>query len=165
MNIPGKSLNLLIMLAVSICILCSCSSPAPSVTYTPTPTQTNIQITPTPSPKPIGANYLEVVYFHRTQRCYSCQYAGDTTKYATETYFAQELANGKMVFKTLNLQDQANAEIVKKYGAYTSSLFINQIKGGTDHIDAVTDIWLLIGKDEAFVNLVKSKIESALENT
>jgi len=107
---------------------------------------------------------VEVIYFHRTQRCYSCRYAGDTTKYAVETYYSQELANGKLVFKTLNLQDPANAAIVEKYGAYTSSLFINEIKDGTDHIEAVTDIWLLIGKDEAFVNLIRSEIESVLEN-
>ena len=105
---------------------------------------------------------VEVVYFHRTQRCYSCRYAGDTTEYAVETYFAQELASGKLVFKTVDVQKKENASIVERYGAYGSSLFINEIKDGTDHIEAVTDIWFLIGKDEAFVNLIKSEIEKHL---
>lgn len=155
--------TLIAVLILSGCILCSCSSPAPQAT--PSPTPTNTQVTPTPQLSTNGTNVVEVVYFHRTQRCYSCRYAGDTTKYAVETYFAQELGNGKLVFKTLNLQEPANAAIVKKYGAYTSSLFINEIIDGTDHIKAVTDIWLLIGKDEAFVNLIRSEIESVLGNS
>ncbi len=162
----GRGMNLFIrtLIAVSImagCILCACSSPASEAT--PSPTPTNIQVTPTPQPNTNG-NMVEVVYFHRTQRCYSCRYAGDTTEYAVETYFAQELANGKLVFKLVDVQDKANASIVERYGAYGSSLFINEIIDGIDHIEAVTDIWFLIGKDEAFVNLVRSEIESALEN-
>jgi len=161
MNLFIKAL--IAVLILSGCILCSCSNPAPQIT--PSLTRTNTQVTPTPQPSTNGTNMVEVVYFHRTQRCYSCRYAGDTTEYAVETYFAKELANGKLVFKMLNLQDPANADIVKKYGAYTSSLFINEIKDGTDNIKAVTNIWLLIGKDEAFVNLIRSEIESVLGNS
>ena len=160
-----RSMNLFIrtLIAVSImagCILCACSSPA--LEATPSPTPTNTQVTPTPSLGPTGASYLEVIYFHRAQRCSGCIYAGDTTKYTVETYFAEELADGKLVFKTLNLQDPANAAIVEKYGAYTSSLFMNDIEGGIDHIEEVTDIWFLLHNDEKFVNLVKGEIEKHL---
>jgi len=161
MNLFIKAL--MAVLILSGCILCSCSSPAQPAT--PSPTPTNTQVTPTPQPSTNGTNVVEVVYFHRAQRCSGCIYAGDTTKYTVETYFAEELAEGKLVFKMLNLQDPANAAIVEKYGAYTSSLFINEIKDGTDHIQAVTDIWFLIGKDEEFVNLIRSEIESALGNS
>lgn len=152
--------TLIAVLILSGCILCSCSSPA--LLATPSPTPTNTQVTPTPQPSTNGTNMVEVVYFHRTQRCYSCRYAGDTTEYAVKTYFADELASGKLVFKMIDVQNKANASIVERYGAYGSSLFINDIVNGIDHIEAVTDIWLLIGKDEAFVNLVKSEIEKHL---
>jgi len=161
MNLFIKAL--IAVLILSGCILCSCSNPAPQIT--PSLTRTNILVTPTPQPSPNVDKMVEVVYFHRTQRCYSCRYAGDTTEYAVETYFADELASGKLVFKMIDVQNKANASIVERYGAYGSSLFINEIKDGTDHIKAVTDIWFLIGKDEAFVNLVKSEIESALGNS
>jgi hypothetical protein len=42
-------------------------------------------------------------------------------------------------------------------------LFINTIKDGSDHIEQVTDIWLAIGNDEAFVEVVKTKIEKSLK--
>ena len=108
------------------------------------------------------ADRVDVVYFHRTQQCYSCRYAEEEALYTVETYFNDELANGKLTFQSIDVQDSKNAAIIEKYGAYTSSLYINTIKDGTDHIEQVTDIWFVIGDDEAFVETVKSKIEKAL---
>jgi len=79
-----------------------------------------------------------------------------------ENYFGDELASGKLTFQSIDVQDEANTEIVNKYGAYTSSLFINAVKDGNDNIEQVTDIWLVIGDDEAFAELVKGKIEKSL---
>ncbi len=105
---------------------------------------------------------VEVVYFHRTSRCSGCIYAEEGTRHTVETYFKDELANGKLNLKVLDLADKENADIVDKYGAFTSSLFINTIRGGTDHIEEVKEIWFVSGKDEAFVEVVKNKIEPSL---
>ena len=145
---PKGWIPLLLMLVVGL--LCSCGSPAPIAPST----------SDTP---PVAADRVEVVYFHRTQRCHSCIYAQEWTFYTIETYFADELASGKVTFKVFNVEDKENATIVKKYGAFTSSLFINTIRGGTDHIEEVTDIWLLLGNDEAFAEAVRSKIEESLK--
>ncbi len=137
---------MLLMLVVGL--LCSCGSPAPiapSTSYTPS----------------VAADRVEVVYFHRTQRCYGCLYAEDGIRYTVETYLADELASGKVIFKAVNIKE--NAAIVKKYGAFTSSLFINTMRDGTDHIEEVRDIWFLLGNDEAFVEAVRSKIEKSLK--
>jgi len=118
---------------------------------------------PPPLDKPSGAaDRVEVVYFHRTQRCSKCLYAEAGIRYTVETYFADELASGRVTFQVINVQDGENAAIVNKYGAFTSSLFINTVRGGTDHIEEVKDIWLVLGNDEAFVNVVRSKIEKSL---
>jgi hypothetical protein len=108
------------------------------------------------------ADRVDVVYFHRTQRCVKCIYAEEGTNYTLETYFGDELASRKVTFQVINVEDEENADIVEKYGAYGSQLFINTIKDGSDHIEHVTDIWLAIGDDEAFVEIVKSKIEKSL---
>jgi len=79
-----------------------------------------------------------------------------------ETYFADELASSKVTFEVLNVQDEENAAIVNKYGAYALSLFINTIRDGTEDIEEVKEIWYLIGDDEAFVEVVKDKIEKSL---
>ena len=109
------------------------------------------------------ADRVDVVYFHRTQRCHTCLYAEEKTLYTLETYFADELASGKVTFQSVNVQDEANADIVKKYNSASYlTLCINTVKDGTDHIEVITDIWLVIGDDEAFVEIVKNKVEQSL---
>jgi len=120
-------------------------------------------VTPPASNNSTGpADRVDIVYFHRTQQCYSCNYAEEGTRYTVETYFNDELASGKLTFQSIDVQDSENAAIVEEYGAYGSQLFINTVKDGTDHIEEVTDIWLVLGNGEAFVEVVKSKIEKAL---
>lgn len=160
-----KSFSLVAAIVLLSCILCACGSSAPKETNPElTPTPINTAVAPTLQPSPGGSDYVEVVYFHRTTQCYSCRYAGDTTKYTVETYFADELASGKLVFKKVDVQDKANASITERYGAYGSSLFINEIIDGIDHIEPVTDIWYQIGDDDEFIQVVKDAIESHLGN-
>jgi hypothetical protein len=119
---------------------------------------------PTPdSDGPSGAaDSVEVVYFHRTRRCYACQYAEDVTRSALETHFGDELGSGRLTFQSVDVQNAENAAIIGKYGAYSSSLFVNAIRDGSDHIEHVTAIWHLIGNDEAFVSTVRNTIERSL---
>ncbi len=139
---------LLIILVAGM--LCACGSPAP-------------EVPPTSDTSSTAADKVEVVYFHRAHQCSGCLYAEAVTCYTVETYFADELASGKVTFEALNVEDKENAAIVKKYGAFTSSLFINTIKDGTDHIEEVKEIWFLLGNDEAFVQAVRSEIEKSLK--
>ncbi len=142
------SLFLLIILVVGM--LCACGSPTPEM---PSPSRASS----------VPADRVEVVYFHRAHRCASCIYAETGIHYTLETYFKDELASGEVIFKVVNVEDKQNASIVKKYGAFTSSLFINAVKDGTDHIEEVTDIWFLLGNDEAFIEIVRDKIEESLK--
>jgi len=148
MNMVIKTLSHILLVCLALSLMVGCAS----------------STTPPPSDTSLGpADRVDVVYFHRTQRCPRCTYAETGTRYTLETYFKDELASGKVTFQVVNLQDEENAAIVNKYEAYTSSLFINTIRDGTDHIEEVTYIWLLIGDDEAFVEAVRSKIEKSLK--
>ena len=108
------------------------------------------------------ADRVDVVYFHRTQRCSTCIHAEELTRYTVETYFADELASDKLTFQSIDVQDSNNAAIVNKYGAYARQLFINAVRDGSDHIEQATDLYPLIFDDEAFVETLKSKIEKSL---
>jgi hypothetical protein len=152
---------LVAILACSILLFPACNNSNDSI---PSSTKGNGVNTPTIQPSPPADDYVELVYFHRKNRCYSCQYAGDMTQYTAENYFRDELANDKLVFKMYNVQDSANAAIIDKYGAYGSSLFINIFVDGEDHIKHISDIWYHIGDDEEFTAVVKTEIEKALVN-
>ena len=139
-------------------MLCACGGPAPEAPpdSDTLPKSNGSDMLPTPADK------VEVVYFYRPQRCHGCVYAEDTTRYTLETYFADDLASGKITFATFNLGAEENAAIVEKYEAYTSSLFINTIIDGTEHIEEIQEIWFVLDDDEAFVEVVRSKIEQSL---
>ncbi len=151
------------LIALVTGMLCACGSPAPEV-----PPTSDVSSVPSDSVEEVpvtsaAADRIDVVYFHRTQRCTGCVYAETGTRYTLENHFAEELESGKIVFKTIDLGDKANTTTVEHYGAYTSSLFINNIREGTDHIEEVSEIWFVLGNDEEFVEVVKSKIEESLK--
>lgn len=148
MFVKARILNSIFILALAGGILCACSVPSPN---------------PNSSVAPSVDNGLEVVYFHRTHRCYGCTYAEDGVRYTIENYFADELASGELVFMSIDVQDEENATIVDKYGAYTSSLFMNKVVDGVEHIDEIKDIWFALGDDQAFTDIVMSEIGERLE--
>lgn len=154
----AKLCSLIAVLILSCGIICACSGPATDkpIDTQETPTPTYTQETPTLQ------NGVEVVYFHRAQRCSNCIYLESCVTSTVNTYFQDELASGELVFKVLNVQDEANAAMIEKYGAYGSSLFINEVIDGIDHIEHVTDIWFVVGDDEACFSLVKGEIEEHL---
>lgn len=107
------------------------------------------------------ADRVDIVYFHRTVRCSTCLHAENITRYTVEEYFADELASGKVTFQSINVEDEANAGILEKYGAPSFlTLGINTVINGTDNIETITDIWYV--GDEEFVEILKGEIEQSL---
>ena len=116
-----------------------------------------------PGVTPDWQNVVEVIYTHRTKRCASCIWAEDNLQRTIDTYFADEVADGKLVFMTINIEDASNSAIVNKYGAYTSQLFMNKIVDGEEEIEQITSLWFYIGNTQAFSDAAKALIEERLE--
>jgi hypothetical protein len=155
-------IGLAVLLLVTMGLVAACKVPSGGQP-TPTPAASaTVQPGVTPTPTSQGQDVVEVVYFHRAQRCSSCIHAQDMIEYTLDTHFADETASGEIVFMALNLQDSANADMVQEFGAYTSSLFLNDIESGVDSIDELTDIWFVLWDDEEFVDIVKTEIEERL---
>ena len=139
--------SLLVIEVFLLAILCACS---------------NQDASSNGNTSPGLRNRVEIVYFHRDRRCYSCTRAEQLITYTIDTYYQKEVNSGKLVYKVLNVQDEANAAIAGKYGAYGSSLFLNEVRDGVDHIERVTDIWFLLSDAEAFAIRLKSHIDEHL---
>ncbi|WP_300153609.1 nitrophenyl compound nitroreductase subunit ArsF family protein [Bacteroides sp.] len=71
---------------------------------------------------------VEILYFHGKQRCATCMAIEKNTKEAIETQLADELRNGTVVFKTIDLSRAENEKIAEKYEVTWSALFICQWK-------------------------------------
>lgn len=110
----------------------------------------------------ITAEKIEVINFHATQRCYSCTMLGDFTEKSLENLFPEELESGKIVFKSINVDLPENSEITQKYRASGSSLFINLIYDGKDHISEDVQVWRLLNSEIQFREYLGDKLEKYL---
>jgi hypothetical protein len=155
-------------------LLFACASPAiPPIPPDEPPSQSEI-ITPSdnsstsqaPDDSSGSLNRVDVVYFHRPQRCVTCLCFEERIRYVVSTYFQTELDSGQMTFGVYDIGDSQNADIVKKYGAISSQLFINTVKAGTGNIKDIQDIWSWSCRTnkEGFDQKVKTVIEQSLES-
>jgi hypothetical protein len=131
-----------------------------------TPPSPNAEPQPSPEPEPPReANQVNIVYFHRTQRCHSCQYSEAQTSATLEKYFADELASGKITFVSVDVQDENNVEIIEKYGAFGPQLFISVLERNGETIEEVQEFWDFIDDDDGFSNLIIDKVNEALKGS
>lgn len=101
---------------------------------------------------------LEVYYFHRTQRCYSCSTISRYLRETMEQKFSQEIKNGTIDFREINVDLPENKEIVVKFQASGSSLFVNAISDGQDNVSQDTNIWRLLNDEIKFKSYIENKI-------
>lgn len=109
------------------------------------------------------ADKLEVYYFHRTARCYSCKTIGQYVKETMEQKYNEQIKAGLIDFRELNIELPENKEIAKKFKASGSSLFINRIIEGKDNIEQDTDVWRLLRNEAQFKSHLENKINSYLD--
>lgn len=107
---------------------------------------------------------IEVIDFYGTHRCVTCEAIEANAKYTVDTYFRDAVKKGKLVFKTVNVDEKKNYAIAESFEATGTALFINIIKGGKEqHID-LTNFAFEKGRDkEAFSAELKMKIEEQLK--
>ena len=69
---------------------------------------------------------VEVIYFHGKQRCATCMAIEKNAKEVVNTLFANELKNGTVIFKTVDISTPEGEKIADKYEVTWSSLFVNK---------------------------------------
>jgi len=110
-----------------------------------------------------NADKIEIINFHATYQCYSCVYIGDIMFKIIEKNFKEEYQNGKIILKKIDVDKSENKDIVNKYEARGSSLFFNFITNDIEKIEEDTNIWRLVGNDQAFENYIIKKIRDNLK--
>ena len=107
---------------------------------------------------------IEVIDFHSTHRCKTCNAIEANTKYTLNTYFANELEEDKITFQLINIDKKKNEKIAEKFEASGTSLFLNVIKNGKETQINLTDFAFMNGNNkETFSKELKSKIEKELK--
>ena len=108
------------------------------------------------------AEKIEVVHFHATQQCWSCITVGEYALKTIKEKFPKEYENGKIVFKDINGELPENRDIVIKYQARGSSLFVNAITNGKDNIEDDVTVWRLVINEGQFIDYFQNKLNKLL---
>lgn len=105
---------------------------------------------------------IEVLDFHSTHRCMTCNAIEANTKYTLDTYFAKELKDDKITFQVINVDE--NEKIAEKFEASGTALILNVIKNGKETQINLTDFAFMNGNDqETFSKELKTKIDTHLK--
>ena len=110
------------------------------------------------------ADRLDIYYFHATARCNSCLKIEKFTRSAIETGFENELKNGKIVFKMVNIEKQENKHFITDYELYTKSVIVQQIKKGKPAKWVNLDkIWDLLDNETQFSLYIQDEVKKMTE--
>lgn len=113
----------------------------------------------------IAPDKIEVFLFHATQRCSTCIAIGRLSEKTVLEKFPEELESGRIVFREINIDLPENKELVNKFQASGSALYINAIKDGQDRIEQDTKVWRLTGDDIAFVGYLENKLNMIMSGS
>lgn len=106
---------------------------------------------------------IEVIDFHSTRRCMTCNAIEASTKYTLETYFAKEVKEGKITFQVINVDKKENEKIAENFEASGTALFLNVIQNGKEkHIDLTDFAFMKGNQKEQFAKELKLTIENEL---
>lgn len=108
---------------------------------------------------------IEVLYFHGKQRCITCNAIEKRTKEVIDKDFAQQLKDGKIVFKVIDISTKEGEKIADKYEVTWSSLYINKWKDGKEAKNNMTDFGFSYakGSPDVFKAGIKKKIDELLK--
>lgn len=113
--------------------------------------------------KPETSPYIEVIHFHGTNQCYSCQTVGAYAEETVNTYFADELRSGKLVFKHVNYDLPENEELVQRYGVAYSSLWMGTYTKDGFSAEQNMDVWYLINEKEEYMSYLSEVIDEKMD--
>lgn len=108
---------------------------------------------------------VEVIYFHGKQRCATCMAIEKNTQEVINNLFANELKNGTVVFKIVDISTPEGEKIADKYEVTWSSLFVNKWKDSKETRSNLTEFAFGNARKnpDAFKKTLADKIRQSLK--
>ncbi len=113
-----------------------------------------------PQSEAVAAEKAEITiyYFHGERRCPTCKKVEANAKAALDKYYSKEVKAGKIVFKSVNFEE--NETLAKKYGADSSMLILVKNKDGKEEtVDLTTFAFMNAGDKDKYIEKVKKEVD------
>jgi len=123
--------------------------------------------TAVPRPRPTAPRrVVRVTYFHTTTRCLSCYKIEALSEAAVSANFAAALANGDLIWRTVNIDEPGNGHYVDDYKLYTKSVIVSEFVGDQEvRFKNLDRVWKLLGDEQAFARYVTDEVAAFLESS
>lgn len=114
----------------------------------------------TPAPAPAGAA-LRAYYLHGTFRCATCNRIEQTARRLLETEFAREMASGRIVWRSVNFDQEP--ELAGRYNVAASTLVLAQeVEGREVAFRRLDEVWSLAETPEPLKAYIRDNVEELL---
>jgi len=109
---------------------------------------------------------LEIIYFHATNRCITCNAVENNAKSLLNESFKPQLEKGEVTFRSLNIDEAENNALTEKFQISFSSLLLIHHQNGKDEVSDFTETAFKYAKNQAdkYKDLLKTEINKILTN-
>jgi hypothetical protein len=107
-----------------------------------------------------AADDIQLLYFHRTERCTSCNNAEQYARDTLDKYFSDEIKSGKLSIQSIDYQkDKAMSE---KYNVKMQGLKMLITRNGQQTVKDAPEIWAYVKDRDAYMNYLKGVLDKEL---
>ncbi len=104
-------------------------------------------------------NGVLILQFHRTERCKFCNDMEAHTNEVLNLFFQDDLQNGKIVFRQINMELPRYEGLRKKYNLFTSTLVLIKLSEGKEsRWKILTEAWHLTDKKQEFIQMFQGEL-------
>lgn len=105
---------------------------------------------------------VKVYYFHRTVRCADCLQIEQLSAGALQEVFPQALADGRLEWRPVNLDQPENTHFVFDYDLSANELVVVGIESGQPTFNKLPEVWKLVQQPDqlrsALIDQVKMQL-------
>lgn len=107
-----------------------------------------------------GSDELQVLYFHMTKRCATCNAVENETRFTLEMFFTEQVNAGDIAFSSLNLEEADGKKLAGELGITGQSLLL--VKDG-QVVNLTADGFMNArSKPDKFHEILKANIDKLL---
>jgi peroxiredoxin len=103
---------------------------------------------------------IVLLYFHRSERCISCNNAEQYARDTLNTYFPDEVKSGKLSIQSIDYQK--DTEMAKKYNVNMQGLKLVEYRGGQETVKDLAEIWAYVRDKDAYMSYLRDTLNKEL---